>query len=140
MNDYVNANKSKMEIVNDISVFVIFSMVDKGIQQVASLFFVKITSSLINNLIIPNNNISIHDGCVYWIPKLVIKVHPWKLSEHNETWCCQSQHLLCYPSWNVQKMQIVYNWNTTRKSRIFQSCKGMFWLSTVVYTLFTLYK
>ena len=51
MNDYVNANKSKMEIVNDISVFVIFSMVDKGIQQVASLFFVKITSSLINNLI-----------------------------------------------------------------------------------------
>lgn len=65
MNDYVNANKSKMEIVNDISVFVIFSMVDKGIQQVAPLFFVKITSSLINNLIIPNNNISIHDGCVY---------------------------------------------------------------------------
>ena len=57
MNDYVNANKSKLEIVNDISVFVIFSMVDKGIQQVASLFFVKITSSLINNLIIPNNNI-----------------------------------------------------------------------------------
>ena len=140
MNDYVNANKSKMEIVNDISVFVIFSMVDKGIQQVASLFFVKITSPLINNLIIPNNNISIHDGCVYWIPKLVIKVHPWRLSEHNETWCCQSQHLLCYPSWNVQKKQIVYNWNTTRKSRIFQSCKGMLWLSTVVYTLFTLYK